>query len=141
MYKSFKLFCENKIQEEGPPRRINIRDDEDMFQQKHGAHYINGAIVTEEQYKSCKARLAAAWKGKLLGHYEEYVGPSMQSAMHSSNRDLKYFVNGMEVSFKDWDTLRKMVQEAVGYVSFGKMMNFDYYQVLNDGCLLYVPTR
>jgi hypothetical protein len=141
MYKSFKMFCENKIQEEGPPRRIDIRDDEDMFQQKHGAYYINGYLTTEEKYKSCKARLAAAWKGKLLGHYEEYCGPYPQSAMYSSNMDTKYFVNGMEVNSKDWTALLKEVQEAIGMVSFGKTMNFDYYRVLSDGCLLYMATR
>lgn len=141
MYKSFKMFCENKMQEEGPPRHIRITDEEDMFQERHGAYYINGYLTTEEKYKNCKAKLAAAWNGKLLGHYEAYVGPYPQSAVYSSNMDCKYFVNGMEVNSKAWTELLKEVQEAISMTSFGKTMNFDYYRVLSDGCLLPVGTR
>lgn len=54
---------------------------------------------------------------------------------------LKHFINGMEVSSKNFWDLRKIFQESYGMAHFGKMPNFDYYYVLNDGSLRYVATR
>lgn len=138
MVKTFKMFCENMQMNNEAPARINLRYDEDMFQERHGAYYVNGYKTTKEKYDWMKNEVKKAWTGRMLEHYEFYEGLLPQSV---SGQGLKYFINGLEVGEKDFWRLRSMTQEVYGISHFGKADNFDCYCILNDGSLAAVATR